>query len=356
MSHHPHSKAGTPLPDFEVDRRLKVIRENGGNVSKSARDLGIARPTLEHFWRKYKDRAAPKMLADLGYDLDADAKTPKDAWEAHASVAERKIADALSRRWRSIFRPRGAFVIFHSTDEHLDDDATPLRLIEADIEAAQGMGAIMCHGGDMLNNWPVGGRLAKQWAEQSCTLPDALLRAQHFISMFQPEVYVHGNHEEMNPYLVNLIHGWMPRNVITDHWSVNFTVEAQGGRDIRVVLSHKFQKGSSYFHPHHGVIREVMEGEEADLYLEGHLHVSGVLYRTLPERGVSYTAVSSAGYKCVDKYAARISRGGKIPKLKGRAHWIVCDPYTESGHACIAFDCAEQAEVYFNSLQNLRAA
>lgn len=353
---HPNQLTGKALDDGEIERRLAAIRANGGNVSRTARELGIPRPTLEHFWHRYKDRAPPKALIELGYDLTSRDRTPADAWNAHASVSERKIADALSRRWRSILRPRGPFVIFHSTDEHLDDDATPLRLIEADIQAAQGMGAIMVHGGDMLNNWPIGGKLAKQWAEQSCTLPDALLRAQHFISMFKPDVYVHGNHEEMNPYLVNLIHGWMPRGVITDHWSVNFTVEAQGGRDIRVILSHKFQKGSSYFHPHHGVLREAYEGEDADLYLEGHLHVSGVLYRTLPERGLSLTAVSSAGYKVVDKYAARISRGGKIPKLKGRAHWIVCDPYTESGHACMAFDCPRQAEAYLNGLQNLRAA
>lgn len=84
--------------------------------------------------------------------------------------------------------------------------------------------------------------------------------------------------------------------------------------------------------------------------------MSGVLYRTLPERGLSLTAVSSAGYKVVDKYAARISRGGKVPKLKGRCHWIVVDPMTEDGHACIAFDCPRQAEAYFNGLQNLRAA
>lgn len=77
--------------------------------------------------------------------------------------------------------------------------------------------------------------------------------------------------------------------------------------------------------------------------------------------GISLTAVSSAvssaGYKVVDKYAARISRGGTHPKIKGRAHWIVCDPMAdEDAQVCVPFDCPRQAEAMLNGLQNLRAA
>ena len=96
--------------------------------------------------------------------------------------------------------------------------------------------------------------------------------------------------------------------------------------------------------------------EEADLLMDGHLHSDGVLDHTLPERGHSALCVASAGYKVVDKYAARISRGGKMPKLRGRAHWIVCDPYADKeASLCTAFKCPDQAEAYFNGLQNLRA-
>jgi hypothetical protein len=81
------------------------------------------------------------------------------------------------------------------------------------------------------------------------------------------------------------------------------------------------------------------------------------MYRVLPERRIAATAVASAGYKLLDKWATRISKGGKIPKIKGRAHWIVGDPYADEDQtACVAFDCPRQAEAYFNGLQNLRAA
>jgi hypothetical protein len=323
-----------------------------------ARRLGVNIKTVYDIL----ERAAPKVspvvkLEEVGYQTDRPERTPADAWNAHSDAFERAISDSLKCQWRPIHRPKGPFVIFHATDEHLDADACPLRLIEADVAAAHNLNAIMVHGGDLLNNWPMGGKLAKQWADQSCTKADALLRAQHFISIFKPDVWTDGNHEEMNEYLVALFKEWLPAKTLTDYWAVNFEVITPGGRPIRVKASHKFEKGSSWFHPHHGVIRELLEAEAADLYVEGHHHVAGVMYRVLPERRIAATAVASAGYKLLDKWATRISKGGKIPKIKGRAHWIVGDPYADEDQtACVAFDCPRQAEAYFNGLQNLRAA
>lgn len=360
MNTRPHSRgansdAGVSLSRAEVEHRLEVLRANGGNASQAARDLNCSRGAMQHFKRKHKDEVATKLLREVGYDLNVGEKTAAQAWAEHAGHVDAELSRAMSNRWRTIHRSKGPFVLFHGTDEHIDDNTTPLRLIEADIGAAHAMDAIMCHGGDLLNNWPVAGKLAKQWAEQQCTMPDALLRAQHFITIFKPDVWTHGNHEEMNPYLMRLLDSWLPDNVIADYWSVNFMVETPGGRPLRASMSHKYQKGSSWFHPHHGVLREMLEGEEADLYMDGHIHVSGSMVRVLPERGISALAVVSAGYKCVDNYASRISRGGKVPKLRGRAHWIVADPSADDdSQMCFAFDCPTRAEAMLNGLQNLR--
>lgn len=348
------------LPEKEVTRRIAIWGECGGNISEFSRRVGVGRAASAQFLARYapghgREAAIAARLGDLGYDTETDEKTPEQTWAEHAGTFERKISAVFERRWRVIKRSRGAFVIFHSTDEHIDDDGAPLRLIEADIAAAHDLGAIMCHGGDLLNNWPLVGRLAKKWAEQQCTMPDALLRAKHFVSIFRPDVWTHGNHEEMNPYLSSLLEGWLPSECLTDHWSVNFRVETPGGRPVRVVMSHKFQKGSSWFHKAHGHIREMLEGEEAGLLMDGHLHSDGVLEHTLPERGHAALCVASAGYKVADEFAARISRGGKIPKLRGRAHWIVCDPQADAdSNLCVAFKDPTQAEAYLNGLQNIR--
>lgn len=323
-----------------------------GSFSAAARELGVAKSTVQEIIKKC---SGTEKLTGAGYDLNYSERTGAEAWESHAGAFERKVSSAISKRGE--IKRSGPFCIFHCTDPHVDDDASALWLLKADIEAAQALGAIMCHGGDLLNNWPVAGRLAKQWAEQSCTLPDALLRAQYYIEIFKPDAWVDGNHEEMNPYLVNLIDQWLPKKIIRDYWRADFSVRVPGGRETTVALSHKFQKGGSWFNPSHGGVREMLEGEDVDIYLEGHLHIDGVMERTLPERSARAVIVSSSGYKLVDKYAARISRGGKAPKIRGRAHWICVDPFADydETHA-VAFKSARQAEAYLNGLQNLRAA
>lgn len=344
---------------ISAEKYAEVYEAAGNNLREAARILGVNESSVRRGLKSAKatEPAALEKLQETGYVIDkAKAeRTSEDAWNDHANAFERKIAKVLSNRWPVIQTRNGPYCVFHSTDEHLDDDSTPLKLIEADIKAARGMDAIMCHGGDMLNNWPLAGRLAKQWAEQTCTRPDALLRAQHFIKLFQPDVWTDGNHEEFNPYLADLIALWLPEHTVRGDWSVNFKVETVGGRTLRAVMSHKFQKGSSWFHKAHGHIREMLEGEEADLLMDGHLHSDGVLDHTLPERGHSALCVASAGYKIVDKYAGRISHGGVIPKLRGRAHWLIIDPYCDRDENFITpFKSSIQAEVYLNGLQNLR--
>jgi len=331
--------------------------EQYGSIKKAAAALGIHKSSLQERLRTARRNGDKPVKLTAAYNLDRGERTPAEAWDGHADAFERSVSKTIKNRWPVINRPRGPFCIFHSTDEHLDDDKTPLRLIEADIRAAHGMGAIMCHGGDALNNWPMAGKLAAQWAQQQCTAPDALLRLKHFIKIFRPDVWTDGNHEEMNPYLDQLIAEVLPANVIRDYWTARFRVETPDGRPIRVTMSHKFQKGSSWFHKAHGHIREMLEGEEADLLMDGHIHCDGVLDHTLPERGHAALCVASAGYKIVDRYAARISRGGVIPKLRGRAHWIIADPLADFDENLLtAFKSAEQAEAYLNGLQNLRAA
>lgn len=239
---------------------------------------------------------------------------------------------------------------------HVDDDGAALKLIEQDIEDSHQLGAIMCHGGDLLNNWPLNGRLAKKWAEQECTMPNALKRAQYYIDIFKPDVWTQGNHEEMNPYLASIIDGWLPENTLTDFWSVNFEVHTPGADPFRAILSHKLQKGSSWFHKMHGHLREMLEGQEADLYMDGHLHCDGVIEHSLPERGIGAVGVASGGYKLADEYAKRISKASGQIKIRGRAHWMVCDPQADASESrCVAFKSARQAEAMLNGLQNLRA-
>lgn len=337
-----------------TQREALEAYERLGSYSAAARELKIDESSFRERIKRARKHAESdaRYLEESGYAIGDGEKTPSQAWAEHVSAFERKVGKQSKRKDQVICRS-GPFALFHATDEHIDDDGSALNVLSDDIRASHEMGAIMCHGGDLLNNWPIAGRLAKQWAEQSCTLPDALLRAQHFIDMFKPDVWVDGNHEEFNPYLVNLFETWLPKETLRDYWRCDFTVVVPGGRDLRASLSHKFQKGSSWFHGVHGHIREMLEAEERDLYLDGHYHIDAVMHHSLRERGHSALLVASAGYKMLDKWASRISRGGKSPRMSGRAHWVVVDPFSEV-QLCTAFKCPQQAMHYLDGLQNLR--
>lgn len=352
------------LTDDKLRARLQALEDHGGNQSHAARALGLNRQSFRESIATARKRGlypsdgltqyekAAGNLSAHGYNLSYDDRTPKDAWGAHVGAFERKIGKQLAKADFEIKR-KGPFVIFHATDEHVDDDAAALNVLQADIKASHDMGAIMCHGGDLLNNWPMAGKLAKQWAEQSCTMPDALLRAQYFVEIFKPDFWVDGNHEEMNPYLLQMFDGWLPKQTMRDYWRIDFTVKVDDGRDYRAAMSHKFQKGNSWFHALHGPIREMLQSEERDLYMDGHYHQAGVMHHTMQERGHTALLVASAGYKVIDKWAARISQGGKVPRIDGRAHWIVADTRGDDiQHQ--AFKAPEYAQAYFGALQNLR--
>lgn len=318
------------------------------------KELNMSKAAMKNRLHRARKWADVQELQSHGYNLNGKEKTPAEAWGEHVNVFERAVGKSVAKQWKTIKRD-GPFVVFHCTDQHVDDDKSALNILQDDIQASHDMDAIMVHGGDLLNNWPLAGRLAKQWSEQQCTLPDGLLRAQHFIEIFKPDVWIDGNHEEMNPYLSHLLDSWIPRTTIRDYWTAKFEVKTPH-RTARCAVSHKFSKGGSWFHKLHGHLREVLEGEEADLLMDGHLHSDGVLDQSLPERGTATLCVASAGYKVTDVYAARISRGGKMPKLRGRAHWIVCDDQApESASIFTAFKDPRQAEAFLSGLQNLRA-
>lgn len=299
-----------------------------------------------------------EQLRNVGYDLNKPEPTGADLWRSQAAVFERKLAKTAAHRKAVLKNPngQGAFTLAHFTDVHLNDDATALNLLEADISASHRIGAITMHGGDALNAWPTAGKLAKKWAEQACTMPDALKILEHYINILRPDLWVDGNHEEMTAILDQFILRALPKTTARDYWTIRFDVETPGAQTLRGAMSHKFQKGSSWFHGLHGHLREMLEGEDLDLYVDGHYHRAATMHHHMHERGHSALLVASSGYKLVDTFAARISRGGKHPVTAGRAHWIVCDPQTVTGQLCTAFVCPDQAEACCEGLQNLRAA
>ena len=147
-----------PLTSEETERRRSVVADfylRGEPLTEAARVLGIRIGTLREWVSQNggpDTLLATAPLAALGYDTATPERRPEDAWAAGTETFDRTLSKAVAKRGRTVKRPRGPVVIFHSTDEHVDDNATPLRLIEHDVNAAKDLNAVMCHGGDLLNN------------------------------------------------------------------------------------------------------------------------------------------------------------------------------------------------------------
>jgi len=181
-----------PTPSLSDDDALaawnayrNAVMEGGHNgaVSRAARNAGLPSGTMSSRISAYerangvsrRDVEVIDKLESVGYEA-SEEMTPAEAWESGTGAFQRKVSKALKSRSHKIKRSAGPFCIFHQTDVHLDDDGAALKLIEDDIRWAHDMDAIMCHGGDALNNWPMAGRLARKWADQECSKNEALLR------------------------------------------------------------------------------------------------------------------------------------------------------------------------------------
>lgn len=354
---------GVKLTDQEIKHYLKFLE--GRTQPEAAAKAGVSLQFMKRIVRGAKALGldiprkahAPKEIA-AAYDLNGSAElTPEEAWNTHDEVFRREAIKALDRKGYKIKRGRGPVVIVHFTDTHIDDDKTPLRILEREIQRAHDLDAVRCHGGDALNNWPMAGRLAQEWARQECTMHTALLRLQHYITILEPEAWVDGNHEEMNPYLEQIIRDRLPKECLQDYWTIDFDIVPKNGRVIACRMSHKFQTGSSWFHKTHGHIRQALEEAPVDLLMDGHLHSYGAALHHIPGRQQTTCMIASAGFKELDNYAARISKGGKVLGRYGRTNWIVADTEADEHEQFLTpFTSADQAEAYLNGLQNLRAA
>jgi hypothetical protein len=121
-------------------------------------------------------------------------------------------------------------------------------------------------------------------------------------------------------------------------WEARFSLAFPNGWAPRIFASHNF-KGTSIWNPTHGLIREGKTGDEADLYICGHLHESAEQGFENVSRGRYQRFVRVRGYKFMDKYALH---GGFKEQSIGSSCVVIFDPVNRSTMAYM--DIAEGAE------------
>ena len=116
-----------------------VLWSQGLTQEEIAREIGVTRKTVERRIARAKRWHQEKQIEGYGYEISTEDKTPAQAWNEHVGTFNRAIGSTLKKQWKSIKRD-GPFVIFHATDEHVDDDKSALNILSADIQASHEIG------------------------------------------------------------------------------------------------------------------------------------------------------------------------------------------------------------------------
>lgn len=327
-----------PMGDDKKREALEAVRQHG-SIRSAARALNMPRQTLQHRLKGAKE-LPPSRVELPSFVLDGDEEEPiEDLLSRFRKDHERKAKAAAERNWFTIkineTLPYGLLVF---GDPHLGPHCD-WRLLERHVEIARQDGIYGAQIGDLTDNWPWTGRMARLWAENDISTKTERRLANWFMleSGVTWLVWLIGNHDVWNG--TDEIYKRMGAHQIPMvDWRAQFTLEHPNGSKTRVDAAHG-RKGSSLYNPTHGTLRDAKFGEHADIFLSGHIHSFGLYDIEFPEKRTQTWLAQISGYKCHDHYALV---NGFAQSNRGAAVLAVIDPAT--GRVQCFADVEEGAE------------
>lgn len=318
------------IPDDQLIKVLTELQAHSGNQSSAARALGMERTTF----RRQANAAQVKFKDGI----------PRPAFEASiVPKSEMPNADLIlhlagrSRKHRARFEAEKnrrikidtsePFAITWFTDVHLGDNGTDydtlLHHCKLTAETPHAFGVFM---GDASNNWPVNGKLGKQWAEQETSKHQERQLVEWFLkeSGVPWLFWALGNHDlwgdgetilrQMNADLVPMA-----------AWGAKVTLECSNGRECRLDLAHD-HKGHSMWNALHAETKTAQMGWPAHFVFSGHRHTAALHYEEFANRDLAAWLMRAKGYKSADSYAFT---NGFPEQSEGHAGVTVIDPRSD---------------------------
>ena len=267
-----------------------------------AKHFNITAQTLRYHCEKHGMEAHKRPKG--WYEVTHQQSPPSEDFTA-AELWERRI-DEFKRK-KTVRRDSVPFVFTSDKpvgllvfgDPHVDDDGTDLIALDEHMRITrENDGVYGINIGDTTNNWI--GRLARLYAEQRTTADDAWKLAEHFIFGVDWLFMVGGNHDAWSGAAdpirrmaqeVSCHYG--PNSVCADLKFPSGTVT--------VHARHQFP-GNSIYNKGHAVMRQAIFGDQSDVIVAGHTHVSAYAPVKHEKGGISH-CVQVASYKVFDRYA-----------------------------------------------------
>lgn len=332
------------MPELSEDilRATLYALEEHGSQNMAAAALGISRSA-------FQNRLAKAQMMDLrkeeaielpSFVTDGDEDEPIDDLLSRMRkhhARQKKAREA--RNWFPVkIKEEKPYGILWFGDPHLGVH-TDWPLLESHIAIARQDGIYGANIGDTTDNWPWTGRLAKLWAEADISSKTERRLATWFMmeAGIKWLVWLLGNHDEWNggSEFYKLLGA---TQVPMLDWHAQFTLVHGNGAQTRIDAAHG-RKGNSIYNPTHGTLRAAKFGEEADVFVTGHIHTFGLFEIEFPERKTKTWLAQIAGYKEGGLYDAK---GGFAQSRHGAGVLQVVDP--ETGKVQMFSDPEEGAE------------
>jgi len=221
------------------------------------------------------------------------------------------------------------FAVAFIGDPHLDSAGCNHSRLWRDLELLRVAKVRAINLGDLLDNWPTGGKLAKKLHHSPLTRPEALALARKFVvgSGVRFDAHILGNHDEWpgDDYATLLSEWASEASTRIVPWGLNITYVC-GEREFRIQAHHDFP-GHSMYNPLHGLMRRAREEGRCDLYVAGHRHNAATGGYEDGHRGKRYSFMRVKGYKEGDEYAFVKGYG---EQREGHSGLAVFNPWAET--------------------------
>ncbi|BAQ18280.1 hypothetical protein [Methyloceanibacter caenitepidi] len=317
MPAHGKKLSGAPISLAEAQRTIEVVDSSATRVEAAAK-LDISQRALQSRLKKIKARHGlspdgarkterPTEIEFPDFpDEDVEVEELLDMAEKRF---EKRMESHEAHTWFPIkVKDNRPFGILWFGDPHIDDNGCNLPVLRKHVRICNETdGLVAANIGDTTNNWV--GRLMRLYAEQDASIKTARRFAEWFLLNTPFFLVLVGNHDAWNDgaeILARMVSKNKAHKIILHDWEARFRLSFPNGWEPRIFAAHDFA-GNSIWNPMHGLMREGQKGEDADLYVAGHKHNSGLFVFENPGRGRIQTFLRVRGYKFMDDHARRLS-------------------------------------------------
>lgn len=329
-----------PVSQEELLRTVETYHQCDNSVSEAARQLGLARSTIQNRLRNARQLGLmdnPKI--EYPDFVHGDDQTPvEEILRRRSEDFRRAHAAANARKWFEIkVAENQPYGIMMFGDPHIDDNGCNVPLLEKHIAIARQDGIYGLNIGDTTNNWV--GRLVRLYADQDTSETTAKRLAEWF--MFDAGItwlcWILGNHDRWNQGVD--FHKRLGADVVpVIDWHAQFKLIHPNKTEVKVDAAHG-RKGTSIWNNIHSTLRAARLGDFADLFVTGHTHNFAMEDLEIADRGQSVWLVQLRGFKFMDDHALH---QGFPEYQRGASVLAVVDPRKYARTRVQCFEDVEQ--------------